>query len=58
MHDRILFLFREQADTLSWKSEHAALCMLVHLQAIKLCGMIQESIKENFAKDPTVQTIL
>ena len=46
------------ANALSWKSEHAALCMLAHLQASKLSGTIRESIKEHLAKDPATQAIM
>ena len=44
-------------DTLSRKSEHAALCMLAHLQASKLSGTIQESIEKHLAKGPAPQAI-
>ena len=41
-------------DALSLKSEHAALCMLAHLQASKLSGMIRGSIEEHLAKESAV----
>ena len=48
----------QAADALSRKSKHAALCMLARLQASKLSGTIQESIKGHLAKDPTAQAIM
>ena len=48
----------QATDALSRKSEHAALCMLAHLQASKLSGTIGESIKEHLAKDPAAQAIM
>lgn len=51
-------LGEQTRPALTRKYEHAALCMLTHLQASKLCGTMQDDIKEHLLKDTATPVMM
>ncbi|KAA0057212.1 reverse transcriptase [Cucumis melo var. makuwa] len=46
------------ADVLSRKQEHAAICLLAHLQASEIDGSVRDTLREFLQKDHAPQTVM
>ena len=48
----------QEADALSRKGQHAALCMLAHIHSSKIDGSMRDIIKEHLHKDPSTKAVV